>query len=55
MKFYDRDTSSLQNNPPQKPKYTKEQIAEHEWLEYQKEVLGREGLSNSYKELRGDF
>ncbi|MEQ1969726.1 hypothetical protein ABLA30_22815, partial [Xenorhabdus nematophila] len=54
MRQFDHNPYGAQDEQ-QERKYTDEQIAEHNWLQYQKEVLGREGLSGSYIELKGDF
>ncbi|MBD2815958.1 hypothetical protein ID850_14560 [Xenorhabdus sp. Flor] len=55
MRHFGDNNYASQDKKPQQPKYTKEQIAKHKWLQYQREVLGREGLPASDIDFRGDF
>ncbi|WP_340608047.1 hypothetical protein [Xenorhabdus bharatensis] len=55
MRNFGYNTHTNPNNKSQQRQYTEEQIAEHNWLQYQKEVLGRKGLPVSDMEFRGDF
>ncbi|WP_167400578.1 MULTISPECIES: hypothetical protein [Xenorhabdus] len=54
MRHFDQKPHAAQEEQ-KKRKYTDEQIAEHRELIYQSEVLGREGLSVSDMDFRGDF
>ncbi|PHM68851.1 hypothetical protein [Xenorhabdus kozodoii] len=55
MRNFDYNTHTNPNKKSQQQKYTEEQIAEHSWQQYQREVLGREGVPSSDMEFRGGF
>ncbi|PHM67535.1 hypothetical protein Xsto_00418 [Xenorhabdus stockiae] len=55
MRNFDYNIHTNPNNKSQQRQYTEEQIAEHNWRQYEREVLGREGVLPSDMEFRGDF